>query len=176
MNIRERGREKSEFEEHVLDIARVTRVQKGGKRMRFRASVVVGDKKGRVGFAIAKGADVAESVGKAIRKAERHLVSIPIEEGTIPHAIRAKFGAAEVLLKPAPTGTGIMAGGPVRVVAELAGIKNISSKMLGSSNKINNVQATLAALTRLRTREAIKKLRASRESSSPHKTTRSSTL
>ena len=144
-----RDDEQKEFEQRTLDLARVTRVTKGGKRMRFRACVVIGDHKGRVGFGLAKGTDVSMSVNKAARKAQKRLIRVPIVGGTIPHAIREKFGAAVVLLKPAPKGTGIKAGGATRVVLELAGVPNVVSKSLGSSNKINNVRATLAALQNL---------------------------
>lgn len=145
-----REREEKEFDEQVLELARVTRVTKGGKRMRFRATVVVGDRKGRVGFGIAKGADVALSVGKAVRAAKKRMLVVPIVNETIPHQALEKFAAAKVLLKPAPPGTGIKAGGAMRVVLELAGIPNVVGKQLGSANKINNVKAVMAALASLR--------------------------
>lgn len=144
--------EPKEFDERVLDLARVTRVTKGGKRMRFRATVIIGDRKGRVGFATEKGADVALAVGKASRVARKHLLTVPLIRETIPHEIRIKFGAAEILLKPAPPGTGIKAGGATRVVLELAGVPNIVGKQLGASNKINNVKAVMKALAELRPR------------------------
>lgn len=143
-----------EFEERVLDIARVTRVTKGGKRMRFRATVIIGDRKGRVGFGVAKGADVAMSVGKAHRSAKKHLVTVPMVNDTIPHEIREKFSAAKVLLKPAPRGTGIKAGGAMRVVLEIAGVPNVVGKQMGSANKINNVKAVVRALGNLRARKS----------------------
>ncbi|MBI4280663.1 30S ribosomal protein S5 [Candidatus Uhrbacteria bacterium] len=143
------SREK-EFEERVLDLARVTRVTKGGKRMRFRATVVIGDRKGRVGFATEKGADVALAVGKANRVARKRLIRVPLVRETIPHETRAKFSAALVLLKPAPPGTGVKAGGATRVVLELAGVPNIVGKQLGAANKINNVKAVMEALKKLR--------------------------
>lgn len=139
-------REASEYDQRVVDLARVTRVTEGGKRMSFRACIVVGNKKGLVGFAIAKGADVQGAIGKAKRRAEKMVMPVPIKNGTIPHAIAAKFKAARILLKPAPTGSGVIAGGAVRIVLEMAGIPNVSGKMLGSSNKLNNVQATMRAL------------------------------
>lgn len=139
-----------EFEQRIIDIARVTRVMAGGKRMRFRACVVIGDKKGQVGYGLAKGADVTMAITKAINVAKKRLVRIFLVRGTIPHAIREKFGAAKILLKPAPQGTGIMAGGAVRLVLEVAGVENIVGKILGSNNKINNVKATFKALQNLK--------------------------
>jgi small subunit ribosomal protein S5 len=139
----------SDYEEKNLEIARVTRVTKGGKRMRFRALTVIGNRKGRVGFGLAKGADVALATSKATTQARKALITVPLSKDTIPHAVEAKFAAARVLLKPAPKGTGIKAGGAVRVVLELAGVPNVVSKILGSSNKINNVKATFMALKKL---------------------------
>ncbi len=143
-------RKESDFDQRIIDIARVTRVMAGGKRMRFRACVVVGDQKGRVATAMAKGADVTIAVNKAAQKAQKHMFTVPMIEGTIPHHVRYKFKAAEILLKPAPQGTGVVAGGPTRAVVELAGLKNIVIKMIGSRNKINNVQATILALQMLK--------------------------
>ena len=140
----------ADYEEKNLEIARVTRVTKGGKRMRFRALTVIGNRKGRVGFGIAKGVDVAGATSKATTQARKALLTVPLVHGTVPHPTEAKFGAAMVLLKPAPQGTGIKAGGAVRIVLELAGVPNVSAKILGSSNKINNVKATFAALKKLR--------------------------
>ena len=139
-------REKSEFDQRIVDLARVTRVMKGGKRLRFRACVAIGDRKGRVAIGIAKGADVTMAISKAVRKAEKRLINVPIVKGTIPHEIRHKLGAAKILLKPAPKGTGIIAGGAVRIVLELAGIDNVVSKILGTNNKVSNVQCTMEAL------------------------------
>jgi small subunit ribosomal protein S5 len=144
-----RDEEPREFDQRTLDLARVTRVTKGGKRMRFRACVIVGDHKGRVGYGIAKGIDVQMAVNKAARKAQKTAMRIPIVQGTIPHMILQKFGAAQVILKPAPRGTGIKAGGATRVVLELSGVQNVVAKALGSNNKINNVRATMAALEAL---------------------------
>ncbi len=141
---------KSEYDEKTLEIARVTRVTKGGKRMRFRSLSVIGNRKGRVGFGLGKSVDVPGSTGKAAAQARKSLVTVPIKNETIPHAVRAEFGAAKVVLKPAPKGTGIKAGGPVRVVLELAGIGNVTAKILGSKSKINNVKAVFKALTSLR--------------------------
>ena len=146
-----------EFGQAIIDIARVTRVMAGGKRMRFRACVVVGNKKGKVGMGLAKGADVTLSVNKAATKARKNLITVPIIYETIPHRIEYKFGAARVLLKPAPKGTGIIAGGAVRTVLDLVGVSNVVAKILGSNNKINNVKATLAALKHLKRIEPKKK-------------------
>ena len=145
-----REREKSEFNQVTLDLARVTRVTKGGKRMRFRATVVIGDGKGRVGFGTSKGVDVQASVLKATNQAKKHLITIPMERETIPHRVHAKAGAAQVIIMPAPQGSGIIAGGPVRVVLQLAGVPNAAAKILGANNKINNVRATIEALKMLK--------------------------
>ncbi len=145
-------REPREFEQEIIDIARVTRVVAGGKRMRFRACIVIGDKKGRVAYALAKGSDVAMAVNKAVTAAKKRLITLPLKEGTIPHETRQKFGAAQILLKPAPRGTGLIAGGPLRSLFEVAGIRDIVSKMQGSRNKINNVKAAYLALQSLRRR------------------------
>ena len=152
-NNRSRGNERREpkaFDERVLELARVRRVTKGGKRMRFRATVLIGDHRGRVGYGIAKGIDVQGSVGKASRAARKRLITVPLVRETIPHEIRHKFGAAIILLKPAPAGTGVKAGGAMRVVLELAGVPNVVGKQLGAKNKINNVKAVMAALSSLR--------------------------
>ncbi len=142
-----RERRDKEFEEKVLEVSRVARVVAGGKRFRFRAAVVIGDRKGRVGFGLGKGADVAQAVAKAVHQAQKHLLAVPIVKGTIPRAVKVKYSSAVVYLKPAPAGRGINAGGVVRVVSELAGIKDIIGKILSrSGNKINNTRATLKAL------------------------------
>ena len=146
---------KKEFDSKVVEIKRVTRVVAGGKRMRFRALVVLGDQNGRVGIGLKKGSDVSDAVGKATAQARKNIIKIPIIEGTIPHQIHVKFKSAQVLLKPAKSGAGIKAGGPVRAVVSLAGIKNITTKMLGSSNKVSNVKATYEALASLRTQEPV---------------------
>lgn len=146
---RGRGPEEREFDQKTLDIARVTRVTKGGKRMRFRSLVVLGNRKGRVGYGIAKGADVAISVSKASSRAKKAMIDVPLKNDTIPHEVKAKYAAARVLLKPAERGSGIKAGGAVRAVLEVAGIPNITGKIMGSKNKINNVKATFKALESL---------------------------
>lgn len=143
-------REPREFEQKILELARVTRVTKGGKRMRFRACLIIGDRRGRVGMGVAKGADVAMAVEKAFRKAKKDMVTIPLKNETIPHVIDRKFAAARVLLKPAPQGTGLKCGGPVRVILELGGVPNAVSKVMGSKNKINNAKAVMTALKALK--------------------------
>jgi small subunit ribosomal protein S5 len=152
-------REPKEFEQKTIEIARVTRVVAGGKRMRFRATVAIGDQKGRVAVGIAKGSDVSNAIQKAVTAAKKQMIRVPIVNDTIPHEIRVKFGASLIMLKPAPKGTGVIAGGPVRTVMELAGVKNVVSKILGSPNKINNVYALMLALGRLRTRETAAQMR-----------------
>lgn len=146
---RQKVREPREFDQKILDLARVTRVTAGGKRMRFRATLVIGDHKGQVGIGTSKGADVAIAVEKAYRQAKKNLFTVPLIEESIAHVVLEKYGAAQVLLKPAPKGTGLKSGGAVRVVLEMAGVPNVVSKILGSKNKINIARATLAALRRL---------------------------
>jgi small subunit ribosomal protein S5 len=146
-----KDRPKDEFETKLLDLARVTRVTGGGKRMSFRAVVVAGDKKGKIGIGVDKGKDVSQAIEKATRRAKRDLVSVIIVEGTIPHEVEAKSGPAVILLKPQKKGRGLVAGGAVRTICDLAGIKNISSKILsGSKNKLNNARATMEALKKLK--------------------------
>ena len=150
-------REPKEFDERVVQIDRVTRVVKGGRRLRFRATVVIGDKKGRVGVGVAKGSAVVLSIQKAVAKAKKNMITVNLQETTIPHEVETVFCGARVFLKPARPGTGVIAGGAVRAVVEVAGIKDILSKMIGSSNKINNVYATFEALKSLSERDDIKK-------------------
>ncbi len=138
-----------EFEQKILDLARVTRVTAGGKRMSFRCALVIGDRKGRVGLGVAKGADVQIAVDKAYRQAKKNLVTVPIVDETIPHATIMKFGSATVILKPAPKGTGLKSGGAMRMILEYAGVPNAVSKILNSNNKINIAQATLNAIESL---------------------------
>ncbi|MFH1430545.1 MAG: 30S ribosomal protein S5 [Candidatus Uhrbacteria bacterium] len=142
-----------EFEQKILDIARVTRVTAGGKRMRFRACVAVGDKKGQVGVGVAKGMDVSSAISKASTKAKNSLVRVIVDSDTIPHDIEMKFKAAKLLMKPAPKGTGIIAGGVVRLILDLSGVPNVVAKILGSSNKVSNAKVTMAALAALRPRK-----------------------
>lgn len=138
-----------ELEERTISIDRVSRTVKGGKRMRFRALVVVGDRRGRIGVGIGKASEVPLAVGKASTSAKKHLVTVPIYKETIAHAVTAKYGGTFISLWPATPGTSIIAGGPVRSVIELAGIRNILGKLHGSTNKTNAVRATLAAFTQL---------------------------
>jgi len=145
-------REKPEFEQKMVDLARVTRVTKGGKQMNFRALMVIGDKKGKVGYGVAKGKDVTLAISKAVEQAKKKLEKITLHNGTIPHRIEEKYKAARILLKPAPLGTGVKAGGPMRIVLDLAGVENIVGKMMGSKNKINNVKCTYNALLKLKTK------------------------
>lgn len=139
----------NQYEEKIVQINRVSKKTKGGNKMRFSALAVVGDRKGKVGVGLGKSADVSSAIQKAIAYAKKHFIDVPIENDTIPRSIRVKEGAAEVLLKPAPRGSGLIAGGAVRSVVEAAGIHNISSKILGTSNKGSNVHATFAALRQL---------------------------
>lgn len=138
--------EVKEFEETVVQINRISKKTKGGNQIRFSALVVVGDKKGKVGVGLAKATDVRNAIRKAIAAAKRRLVAIPLKGTTVPYSVREKFSAAKILIKPAPPGSGIIAGGPIRVVMEAAGIRDISGKILGTKNKISNVYATLKAL------------------------------
>lgn len=139
-----------EFEEKVIAIDRVVRVVKGGRRFRFRATVVIGDGKGRVGVGIGKGGEVITSIAKAVSRAKTQMITIPLVGGTIPHEIEVRFSGAQVMMKPASAGTGVIAGGAVRNVVEVAGIHDILTKSLGSSNKVNNAYATILALSQLK--------------------------
>jgi len=152
-------KEVKEFEERVVTINRVTKVVKGGRRFRFAALVVIGDKKGRVGFGTGKANEVPDAIKKAIEDAKKNLVRIPIVGTTIPHMIVGNYGAGSVLLRPATEGTGVIAGGPVRAVLELAGVGDILTKCLGSRTPINMVRSTMAALTSLKTVEQVARLR-----------------
>ena len=142
--------EPKEFEEVVINIDRVSRVVKGGRRFRFKALVVVGDGKKRVGVGVSKGADVQAAVMKATSVAKKNVMEIPIFKATIPHEINAKVGGAKVMLKPAAPGTGIIAGGTVRAILNVTGIHNVLSKSLGSTNKVNAAYATIEALQQLK--------------------------
>ncbi len=149
-----------ELTEKVVSIKRVTKVVKGGRNFRFAALVVVGDGNGHVGAGLGKATEIPEAIRKGKEDAMKKLVSVPVEEnGSIPHDFIGKFGSASVLLKKAPSGTGIIAGGPARSVLELAGIKNIRTKCLGSNNKQNVVLATIQGLSQLKTPEQVAKLR-----------------
>lgn len=149
-----------ELEDKVVAIKRVSKTVKGGRTMRFSALVVVGDKNGHVGAGMGKAAEVPEAIRKGKEAAARNLMAVPLDDNSsIPHDFNGKFGSANVLLKRAPEGTGIIAGGPARVVCELAGIKNIRTKSLGSNNKQNVVLATIAGLSQLKTPEEVAKNR-----------------
>lgn len=142
-------REEKIFEEYVINIDRVARVVKGGRRFRFKALVAVGDRKTRVGIGVSKGADVQSAVAKATEVAKKNLVTIPVTRETIPHDVEVKVSGARVMLKPAAPGTGVIAGGVVRSIIGLTGIHNLLSKSLGSTNKVNNAYATIEALRQL---------------------------
>lgn len=143
---RQQEREPREFEQRILDLARVTRVTTGGKRMRFRVALVIGDKKGRVGFGVAKGADVQLAIQKSFHQAQRNMITLNLVGGTFPHRQTGHFGAADVLIMPAPKGTGLKSGGAVRVILDLAGVDDVVTKIMGSKNKINIAKATFIAL------------------------------
>lgn len=156
----DKNTENNEFDDKVVTIKRVVKVVKGGRNMRFSALVVVGDRKGRVGAGLGKAAEIPEAIRKGKEDAMKNMVTVPFDEnGSIPHDFIGKFGSAEVLLKRAPEGTGIIAGGPARNVLELAGFKNIKTKSLGSNNKQNVVLATINGLSHLKTPEEVAKLR-----------------
>lgn len=142
-------REEKQFEEYVISIDRVARVVKGGRRFRFKALVVVGDRKAKVGVGVSKGQDVQTAVAKATDVAKKNLITIPIIKDTIPHDVEVKFSGARVMMKPAAPGTGVIAGGPVRAIIGVTGIRNLLSKSLGSSNKVNIAYATIEALRQL---------------------------
>ena len=148
-----------ELEERVVNINRVAKVVKGGRNFRFAALVVVGDKNGHVGVGIGKAQEVPEAIRKASQDAKKHIFTVPIVNTTIPHQVTGIFGAGRVLLKPAGESTGVIAGGPVRAVCELAGIKDVRSKSLGTSNPQNIVNATVEGLKSLKTAEQVAKLR-----------------
>ena len=149
-----------ELVDQVVDIKRVTKVVKGGRNMRFTALVVVGDKNGHVGAGLGKAAEIPEAIRKGKEDAAKKLISVSLDEnGSITHDLIGKFGSASVLLKKAPDGTGVIAGGPARAVIELAGIKNIRTKSLGSNNKQNVVLATIEGLSQIKTPEEVAKLR-----------------
>jgi small subunit ribosomal protein S5 len=155
-----RKHEEPEFEEHLVFINRCAKTTKGGRRMSFSATLVVGDKKGRVGVGTGKAAEVPEAIRKAKQAAEKHLITVALDENqSIPHDYVGTYGSAEVLLKRSKEGTGIIAGGPARSVCELAGIRNIRTKSLGSNNKQNVVLATLTGLAAIRTPEQVSALR-----------------
>ncbi|MBU4299308.1 30S ribosomal protein S5 [Patescibacteria group bacterium] len=150
---------KGEFESKLLDLSRVIHVRAGGKKLRFRAVMIIGNKRGKVGVGVASGLDVAQAVEKATYQSKKNIIEVKIVHETIPHEVRAKFGSARVLLRPQRKGRGLVAGGTVRVICNLAGIKNISSKILGTTrNKLNNARATIAALKKLKVKSAKSKV------------------
>ena len=156
--------EEKEFEERVVTINRVSKTVKGGRRMRFSALVVVGDGKGRYGFGNGKAGEVPDAIKKALEQAKKNLFRLPMTKGdTIPHEIIGKYGACEVYLKPAPEGTGVIAGGPVRAILELAGVRNVYSKVYGSRAPINIIRATHEGLKNLKSRGKVKVLRGQAE-------------
>lgn len=158
-----RDQARDDMEQRILEIARVTRVMAGGKRMNFRACVAIGDKKGSIGVGLGKGADVTMAVNKAVNRAKKDMVKVVTVNDTIPHEVRQKLGAARVMLKPAKQGRGVIAGGVTRIILELSGVKNVTSKTLGSNNKVNNARCTLEALRSLHRSDAKEKTEAGKE-------------
>lgn len=144
------GEGQRSYDHEVLEIARVVRVVRGGRRFRFRVSVIVGDRAGKVGFGVGKSKDIQHAITKAQDHGAKHLVSVPLKSGTIPRTVEAKYKGAIIMLKPARPGTGVIAGGTIRMVADLAGIKDLVSKAHGSSNRMSNALATLKALSLLK--------------------------
>ena len=153
------NREESEFTEKLVAVNRVTKVVKGGRNFRFSALIVLGDKKGRVGVGMAKAAEIPEAIRKAVEMAKKHLITVPIVGTTIPHAATGNFAAGKVVLLPAPEGSGVIAGGPVRAVLESAGIKDVRTKSYGTNNPVNVVKATMDGLMQLKTIQEVARLR-----------------
>jgi small subunit ribosomal protein S5 len=150
-NKRGNRRDQRKYDSKLLDLSRVAHTREGGRRLSFRAVMVLGDHKGKIGVGVASGSDVAKGIGKASRKAEKNMIEVPIVDGTIPHQVEAKYSAARVLLKPQRKKRGLVAGGTVRIMCNLAGIEDISSKVLGgTSNKLNNARAVIKAFKKLR--------------------------
>ena len=154
-----RDSKEKQFEEKVVSINRVTKVVKGGRRFRFAAIVVIGDKKGKVGFGTGKAQEVPDAIKKAIETAKNQLITVPVVKNTIPHSVIGKFGAGQVVLRPASEGTGIIAGGAVRAIFELAGVNDILAKSVGTSTPINMIRATFSGLSELRTADQVAKMR-----------------
>ncbi len=153
MNVHKKPKDTYEFEEEILEIRRVTRVTQGGRQLRFRATVIIGDKHGRVGIGTAKANEVQGAIAKAIHAAKKSLIHVPLIGDTIPHTTRASFKSSQLILIPAGKGTGVIAGGSVRKVLELAGVKNVLSKIYGSTNKLNCAKVALQAIGAIRDRK-----------------------
>ena len=158
-NISREEKKDKEFEERVIHISRVSKTVKGGQNMRFAALVVIGDRKGRVGKGIGKSTEVPDAIRKGIEEAKKNIVEVSIVNGTIPHETLGEFAAAQIVMKPAANGTGVIAGGPVRSVCELAGITDIRTKSIGSNNPNNMVNATIEGLKSLKSAEEVARLR-----------------
>ena len=156
-------KEKPEYAQKVIDIARVTRVVKGGKRFSFRTAVVIGNKKGKVGVGVSKGPDMRVATEKAYADAKKSMIDISFKGNTIPYSVYQKLGSAKILMKPAAKGHGIVAGGAVRIVMNLAGISDVSSKMLGAKNKLNNARATILALEQFKIKKTREKIMEEKE-------------
>ena len=159
MNAMQRNEQVSEFKEKLVAVNRVSKTVKGGRNMRFSALMVVGDEKGRVGCGMGKAVEIPEAIRKGTEDAKKSMITVPMNGTTIPHEVVGVFGTGKVKMLPAPEGTGVIAGGPVRAVLEAVGIKDIVTKSIGSNNKINLVRATLAGLAQLRSAEQVAKLR-----------------
>ena len=155
----QRNEQVSEFKEKLVAVNRVSKTVKGGRNMRFSALMVVGDENGRVGCGMGKAVEIPEAIRKGLDDAKKSMITFPLNGTTIPHEVVGVFGTGKVKMLPAPEGTGVIAGGPVRAVLEAVGIKNIVTKSIGSNNKINMVRATLAGLSQLRSAEQVAKLR-----------------
>ena len=155
----QRNEQVSEFKEKLVAVNRVSKTVKGGRNMRFSALMVVGDENGRVGCGMGKAVEIPEAIRKGVEDAKKSMITVPMDGTTIPHEVVGVFGTGKVKMMPAPEGTGVIAGGPVRAVLEAVGIKNIVTKSIGSNNKINMVIATLAGLSQLRSAEQVAKLR-----------------
>lgn len=153
------SRTSSDFEERVVHVNRCSKVVKGGRRFSFGALVIVGDRKGRVGYSLGKANEVADAIRKATEQAKRSLVMVTMKDATLPHEVMGKYAGAQVLLRPASPGTGVIAGGGVRTLLELAGVRDVLAKSLGSNNHLNVVKATMNAIEQLRSREEINALR-----------------
>ena len=155
----QRNEQVSEFNEKLVAVNRVSKTVKGGRNMRFSALMVVGDEKGRVGCGMGKAVEIPEAIRKGLEDAKKSMITVPLKGTTIPHEVVGVFGTGKVKMLPAPEGTGVIAGGPVRAVLEACGIKDIVTKSIGSNNKINMVRATLAGLKQLRSAEQVAQLR-----------------